>query len=93
MELEGFGEKSIEKLLDSIEISKNNSLERLIFGLGIKGVGEKVAKILAKNYKNIDSLINVTKEELENIRDLGPILANNIVEFFKNKENIFMIEE
>ena len=92
-ELEGFGERSVEKLLDSIELSKNNSLERVIFGLGIKGVGEKVAKILAKNYKNIDNLFNSNELELENIRDLGPILANSIVSFMKNVENIEMINE
>jgi len=92
-ELEGFGTKSVEKLLESIEKSKENSLERVIFGLGIKGVGEKVAKILAKNYKNIDSLIGANIETLENIRDLGPILANSIVSYFKNPENIKVIND
>ena len=92
-ELEGFGEKSVEKLLESIELSKQNSLERVLFGLGIKGVGEKVAKILAKNYKNIDNLINANVVELESIRDLGPILANSIVNFFQNNGNIEIINE
>jgi len=92
-ELEGFGEKSVEKLLESIEISKHNSLEKILFGLGIKGVGEKVAKILAKNYKNIDNLMNVNVVELENIRDLGPILAASVVSFMNSEENINMINE
>ena len=58
MELEGFGEKSINNLLENIEISKNNSLEKLLFGLGIRHVGKKTAKILSEYYTNIDKLIN-----------------------------------
>ena len=92
-ELEGFGEKSVNNLLESIENSKKNSLEKVIFGLGIKGVGEKVAKLLAKQFKNIDSLIHSNEVELENIRDLGPILANSIVSYFHNEENLKMIDE
>ena len=92
-QLEGFGSKSVEKLLESIERSKENSLERVLFGLGIKGVGEKVAKILAKNYKTIDNLISADSYELESIRDLGPILANSITSYFNNENNLMMIED
>lgn len=88
IELEGFGNKSINNLLESIENSKNNSLERLIYAIGIKGIGEKNAKILAKKYKNIDNLIKASEEELLNIYDIGPILAKNIVEFFKNNQDL-----
>lgn len=91
-ELEGFGSRSVEKLLESIENSKNNSLEKLIFGLGIKGVGEKVAKILAKHYKSLEALMEANCEELESIRDLGPILANSITTYFKNDDNLKLIE-
>lgn len=93
IELEGFGNKSVQKLLDSIEASKSNSLERVLFSLGIKGVGEKVAKILAKKYLNIDNLMKASVEELENIRDLGPILAHNIYTYFKNEDNLCIIED
>ena len=72
LELEGFKDKSVEKLLEAIEASKNNSLERLIFGLGIPHVGAKTAKVLAKKYENIDKLIDATKEELTNIANLSP---------------------
>ena len=92
IELEGFGEKSVNKLLDSIEESKKNSLERVLFAFGIKGVGEKVAKILAKQYKSVDNLMLSEKEEIESIRDLGPILADSIYEFFHKEANIKMIE-
>jgi len=91
IELEGFGEKSVNKLLDNINLSKSNSLERLLFALGINGIGEKNAKLLAKKYNNIDNLINADFEELNNIKDIGPILAKSIFEFFRNDNNIELI--
>lgn len=91
--LEGFGEKSINNLLDSIDNSKNNSLERLLFGLGIRYVGKKTAKILAKQYKNIDYLINANFEELNNIYDIGEIIAKSVVEYFNDEENINLINK
>ena len=91
IELEGFGNKSVDNLITSIEASKNNSLERLLFALGIPGIGAKTAKVLAKKYNNIDNLITVTKEELTNIKDIGEILASNIVEYFKEEKNISLI--
>ena len=91
--LEGFGEKSINNLLDSIDNSKNNSLERLLFGLGIRYVGKKTAKILAKQYNNIDNLMNATFEELNNIYDIGEIIAKSVVEYFNNEENINLINK
>ena len=93
VELEGFGNKSINNLLTSIENSKNNSLEKLLFGLGIKGIGEKTAKVLAKRYKSMTGLINSNEEELQNINDIGPILAKSIVEFFQDKKNIDLINK
>ncbi len=92
MELEGFGSKSITKLLDNIEESKNNSLENLLFALGIKGIGEKNAKILAKKYGSLNNLMNAPIEELNDINDIGPILAESIHSFFKNSENRKEIE-
>ena len=93
MSLEGFGEKSIIKLLSSIMDSKNNSLERLIFALGIRHVGEKTAKILARNYKTLDNLMNASYEELCNINDVGDIIAKSIKEYFEKEENIFIINK
>ncbi len=91
IELEGFGPKSVDNLFNSIENSKGNSLERLLFAIGIPGIGAKNAKILAKKYENIDSLINATKEELTNINDIGEILADNITTFFSEESNIKLI--
>ncbi len=93
MSLEGFGEKSIIKLLASIENSKSNSLERLLFALGIRHVGAKTAKILARNYKNIDALMNATYEELSNINDIGDIIAKSIIDYFHDEDNINLINK
>ena len=91
--LEGFGNKSIEAILKSIEDSKQNSLDRLLFALGINGIGAKTAKLLCKYYTTIDSLIDATEEELATIRDIGPILSINIVNYFKDEKNIEEINE
>lgn len=88
-ELEGFGEKSINNLLESIETSKSNSLERLLFGLGIRHVGKKTASILASYYDNIDNLMNASCEELCSITDIGDVIAKSVYEYFSlNKELI-----
>ena len=93
MSLEGFGEKSIIKLLSSIEKSKENSLEKLLFALGIRHVGAKTAKILARNFKNIDVLSKATYEDLSKINDIGDIIAKSVVEYFQNEENISLINK
>lgn len=93
IELEGFGDKSVNKLLDNIEKSKQNSLEKLLFAIGISGIGEKNAKILAKKFINIDNLMNASLEDLTNISDVGPILANSIYNFFRNEDNIKLIND
>lgn len=93
IELEGFGDKSVNKLLDNIEKSKENSLEKLLFAIGISGIGEKNAKILAKKFMNIDNLMNASLEDLTNISDVGPILANSIYNFFKDADNIKLIND
>lgn len=91
-ELEGFGEKSINNLIDNINKSKDNSLDRLIFGLGIKNVGKKTAKILAEQYHTLENLINSNVEELSNIKDIGSGIANSIVNYFNKVENKDLLE-
>ena len=90
--LEGYGEKSITNLLKSIEDSKHNSLEKLLFGFGIPQVGSKTAKVLASNYHNIDNLINASYEQLENINDIGKIIAKSVVDFFHDEYNLEVIK-
>lgn len=89
--LEGYGHKKVNNLLAAIEESKHNSVERLVFGLGIAGIGAKNAKLLASRYKNIRSLENASYEELVSIRDIGDILAHNIENYFANPSNIELI--
>lgn len=93
IELEGYGNKSVDNLEISIENSKHNSLERLLNGLGINGIGLKTAKLLAKKYENIDNLSNASIEALESIKDIGHTLALNIVNYFKDINNINLINE
>ena len=91
MEFDGYGEKSLNKIIDNIEASKNSSLERLLFGLGIKEIGSKTAKILASNFGSMDSLMSASIEELESIRDIGHITALSVYEYLK--ENNELIEK
>ncbi len=88
MEFDGYGEKSVNKIIENIEKSKENSLERLLFGLGIKEIGTKTAKILASNFNDIDFLMQATKEELESIKDIGSITANSVVNYFQNNKEL-----
>ena len=92
-ELEGFGEKSINNLLQNIEKSKENSLEKLLFALGIRYIGKKTAKILAINYRNIDKLMSAKYEDLVKIQDIGEVIADSVYKFFKEEKNIKTINE
>ena len=91
--LEGFGDKSVTNLLEAIENSKNNSLERLIFGLGIPHVGAKTAKVLAAKFETLDNLINATEEELTKIPDIGDIIAKSLISYFNDNHNRGIVEE
>lgn len=86
--LEGFGEKSVENLILSIEDSKSRGLERFINAIGISGIGTKTAKVLATKFKSLDNLIKASYEELVSIQDIGDILANSIINYFKDDNNI-----
>lgn len=91
--LEGFGDKSITNLLNAIEKSKENSLEKLIFGLGIPHVGAKTAKLLASSFETMESLENASIEELVNIPDIGDIIAKSVTSYFNNEHNKAIVEE
>ena len=90
---DGFGEKSVVKLLQGIEKSKSNSLERLLFGLGIKEVGVKTAKTLASYFVTMEALEKATYEDLLLVPDIGDISARSIVDYFLEEDNKKMIEE
>ncbi len=93
IEVEGFSDKSVDSLLMAIEKSKGNSLERLLFGLGIKEVGEKMAKTLAKHFDSMDALAQATTEQLTAIGDIGPVVSQSIVTYFRSEKHLAMIEE
>ena len=85
--LDGWKDKSIDNLLEAIEKSKQNSLEKVLFGLGIKEVGAKMAKTLARKYLDIDALSQASEEELAEIPDVGPVLTKSLVTWFADEKN------
>jgi len=92
-EMEGFGEKSITKLKEAIENSKTQPLQRLIFALGIRFVGETTAKTLARAVNHLMDFKKFSLEDLQNLEDVGPKVGGSIYHFFSNKENLHLLEE
>ena len=88
MTLEGFGEKSITNLLEAIENSKQNSVERLIYALGIRYVGKKTAKIFAYMFGDLDKFMASDFDTLKNINEIGDIIAQSVVDYFKDDNNL-----
>lgn len=93
LSIERFGIKKIENLMNAIENSKQNSLDKFIFGLGIRHVGAKASKNLMKYYHSIDELMSAKKEDLTTIDDIGSIMAESIVNYFQNPKNIALINK
>ena len=93
IQIEGWSYKSTESLLEAIENSKKKSLEKLLFGLGIKEVGEKMAKVLARFYTNSVRLMSESEENLLKITDIGEVCAASIYKYFHDEENIKLINE
>ena len=90
--IEGFGEKSANNLMEALEKSKSNDLYRLLFALGIPHVGQVAAKKICNSLNTIENIINASKEELACIDDIGEVIASSIVSFFKNENNLAEIE-
>ncbi|WP_283679140.1 NAD-dependent DNA ligase LigA [Lentilactobacillus sp. Marseille-Q4993] len=91
--LDKFGEKSATNLLESINNSRQNSLERLLFGLGIRHVGAKAARLIAQKFKNIDEIIKADAETIAQIDTMGMIIADSVVTYFSMPESISLIEK
>ena len=92
-QLEGFGEKSVTNLQTAIENSKQQPLHRLIFGLGIRYVGETTAKVLAATVTHLSDFANYSVEDLQNLEDVGPKVATSVYQFFHNPDNLEMLIE
>ncbi len=93
MKLEGFGSKSADNLLKSIEESKKQPFYKVIYGLGIRYVGETVAKTLAQAFGSMDRLMEATYEDLVNIKDIGDVIARSVIEYFDDPDNQVLVEE
>lgn len=91
--LERLGEKSALRIIDGLEASKKIPFERVLFGLGIRYVGETVAKILVKSFKNIDALMNASQEQLTDVNEIGERIAESLINFFGVAENRALIQE
>ncbi|MEC9484741.1 MAG: NAD-dependent DNA ligase LigA [Candidatus Izemoplasma sp.] len=89
---EGFGQKSIEKLLESIEASKDNNLDVLLFGLGIRHVGAKVSRVLAAEFETINQLMETSEESLKDINEIGDVIAKSVVNYFSQQAHRDMID-
>ena len=92
LSLERMGDKSAQNVLDEIEASKKLPLERVIYGLGIRMVGERTAQFLAEHFGSMDALMESSEEELQNVTEVGPRIAQSIVEFFREPSNRKLIE-
>ena len=92
MKMDKMGAKSFDNLVNAIEKSKSNNLDKLLFGLGIRQIGAKAATILAKNFLTMDNLMNSTVDQLTEINDIGPVMADNIVDFFAQEKNRELVE-
>ena len=92
LSLERMGDKSAQNVLDEIEASKKLALERVIYGLGIRMVGERTAQFLAEHFGSMDDLMNASEEELQNVTEVGPRIANSIIEFFREPSNRKLID-
>lgn len=91
--MEGYGEKSVSNMLEAIEKSKENSLEKLIFALGIPHVGAKTAKILASKFTTMENLENASIEDLVSIPDIGEIIAKSVISYFQTDHHKAIVSE
>jgi DNA ligase (NAD+) len=93
LKLERMGDKSAQNVLDEIEASKKLPLERVIFGLGVRFVGERTAQFLAEHFGSIDALMDASEEELQEVNEVGPRIAQSIAEFFLEPKNRDLVEQ
>jgi len=93
LKLERMGDKSAENVLKEIAASKKLPLERVIYGLGIRFVGERTAQFLAEHFGSLDAITKATAEELEEVNEVGPRIAESIVEFFADEHNRQLVDD
>jgi len=91
--VEGFGEKSIDNILKSIEESKQRPFDKVLFAIGIRHVGDRTARVLARHFKNIDNLMQSSQDDIEKINEIGPRIAKSVYSFFSSKQNRKLIDK
>ena len=92
LEIERFGIKSVENLLSSIERSKEKPFDKVLYGIGIRHVGERSAKLLSDHFENIDALENASEDDINSVYEIGPTIAKSVTDFFRAKENKKLVE-
>jgi len=92
LELERFGEKSITNILNGIDQSKEKPFDKVLFGLGIRHIGERTAKVLAKHFGSIDKLMSASQEEINEVHEIGPKISESVANFFADKHNLKLVE-
>ncbi|MDZ4710839.1 MAG: NAD-dependent DNA ligase LigA [bacterium] len=91
--IERFGNKSVENILSAIEESKSKPFDKVLFGLGIRHIGERTAKILSNQFGSIDNIMNATAEEIQTVHEVGPRIAESVAKFFSDRKNIELIDK
>lgn len=91
--LERFGQKSIDNILESIEKSKQRPFEKVLFAVGIRHVGDRTAKLLAKHFSSIDELTSASQDEIEHVNEIGPKIAESVYDFFRKKSNMELVNK
>ena len=93
LELPGFKDKSVDNLVMAIDAARDRPVARLLFGLGVRHVGNHMARVLAERFPSIDELAGATEEELLSVEGVGPRIAESVVSFFNQKENLAVVEK
>ncbi len=93
IEIERFGVRSVENILSAIEESKNKPFDKVLFAVGIRHIGERTAKILAMHFGSMDKLVSAGKEEIENVHEVGPKIAESVYKFFRDQKNVDLIKK
>ena len=93
MKMDRMGDRLAENLLNAIDMSRNPALSSLIYALGIRNVGQHLARVLAKHFKSIDNLARTSVEELTQVHEVGPVVAQSIFHFFRNPKNLNVLEK
>jgi DNA ligase (NAD+) len=92
LEIERFGKKSVDNLMDSIERSKDKPFDKVLYAIGIRHVGERSAKLLADHFRSMEALAQASEDDINNVYEIGPTIAKSVTDYFKIKENEKLIE-